>query len=136
MPVLRAMLLEWRVACPKVKGRLHRVFPAPGRAPAWPGVHRVGGGGPLIYQNFRRRFWEAAFAEIGLPYVTLHSARHSFISTMQAQGVEVGLVAKLAGHSNAWQLDGGHWSKPTDPRSILLCGRDIKYIEFIQGTAQ
>ena len=32
---------------------------------------------------------------------TPHSARHSFISTLQAQGVEVGLVAKLAGHKNA-----------------------------------
>ena len=33
--------------------------------------------------------------------VTPHSARHSFISTLQAQGVEVGLVAKLAGHKSA-----------------------------------
>ena len=33
--------------------------------------------------------------------MTPHSARHSFISTLQAQGIEVGLVAKLAGHSNA-----------------------------------
>ena len=39
--------------------------------------------------------------KIGLPAVTPHSARHSFISTLQAQGVEVGLVAKLAGHKNA-----------------------------------
>ena len=37
----------------------------------------------------------------GLPAVTPHSARHSFISVLQAQGVEVGLVAKLAGHKNA-----------------------------------
>jgi Phage integrase family len=33
--------------------------------------------------------------------VTPHSARHSFISTLKAQGVEVGLVAKLAGHKGA-----------------------------------
>ena len=38
---------------------------------------------------------------LGLPLVTPHSARHFFISTLQALGVEVGLVAKLAGHSNA-----------------------------------
>ena len=38
---------------------------------------------------------------LGLLAVTPHSARHSFISTLQAQGVEVGLVAKLAGHKNA-----------------------------------
>lgn len=37
---------------------------------------------------------------LGLP-VTPHSARHAFISTLQAQGVEVGLVAKLAGHKSA-----------------------------------
>jgi integrase len=30
-----------------------------------------------------------------------HLARHLFISTMQAQGIEVGLVAKLAGHASA-----------------------------------
>jgi Phage integrase family len=38
---------------------------------------------------------------LGLAPVTPHSARHSFISVLQAQGVEVGLVAKLAGHKNA-----------------------------------
>jgi integrase len=38
---------------------------------------------------------------LGLPAVTPHSARHSFISVLQAQGVEVGLVAKLAGHKSA-----------------------------------
>jgi integrase len=32
---------------------------------------------------------------------TPRSARHSFISTLHAQGVEVGLVAKLAGHKSA-----------------------------------
>lgn len=109
MPILREMMLEWRVACPRVKGALHRVFPAPGRPQAWP-KPRAGGGGPLIYQNFRRRFWGPIFAELGLPYVTLHSARHSFISTMQAQGIEVGLVAKLAGHSNA-TVTLGHYTQ-------------------------
>jgi len=98
-PMLREMLLEWRVACPRAGGHLHRVFPALGRPQAWP-KPRAGGGGPLLYQNFRRRVWEPVFERLGLPYVTLHSARHSFISTMQAEGIEVGLVAKLAGHSN------------------------------------
>jgi hypothetical protein len=40
-------------------------------------------------------------ATLWLPAVTPHSARHCFISTLQAQGIEVGLVAKLAGHANA-----------------------------------
>lgn len=33
--------------------------------------------------------------------MTPHSAGYSFISALQAQGVEVGLVAKLAGHKSA-----------------------------------
>jgi integrase len=97
--ILREMLLEWRVRCPRFRGQLHFVFPAPGRRQIWP-MPRAGGGGPLLYWNFLKRFWKPAFVEAELPYVTPHSARHSFISTMQAQGVEVGLVAKLAGHAN------------------------------------
>ena len=34
-------------------------------------------------------------------FVIENRARHSFISTLQAQGVEVGLVAKLEGHKSA-----------------------------------
>ena len=94
------MLLAWRVRCPRQEGKLERVFPAQGVARAWP-LPRVGGSGPLIYGNFRKRFWAATLKQLGLPPVTPHSARHSFISTLQAQGVEVGLVAKLAGHKNA-----------------------------------
>jgi len=99
-PLLRQLLLAWRVRCPRRGGVLERVFPAPGVARAWP-LPREGGGGPLIYGNFRRRYWAATLKRLGLPAVTPHSARHSFISTLQAQGVEVGLVAKLAGHKNA-----------------------------------
>ena len=86
--------------CPRADGKLERVFPALGVARAWP-LSRAGGGGPLIYGNFRKRFWSTTLKRLGLPAVTPHSARHSFISTLQAQGVEVGLVAKLAGHKNA-----------------------------------
>jgi integrase len=99
-PLLREMLLAWRVRCPRKEGNLERVFPALGVARPWP-LPRTGGGGPLIYGNFRRRFWAMTLKRLGLPAVTPHSARHSFISTLQAQGVEVGLVAKLAGHKNA-----------------------------------
>jgi integrase len=99
-PLLREMLLAWRVRCPRNDGRLQHVFPALGVARAWP-LPRAGGGGPLIYGNFRKRFWSTTLKRLGLPAVTPHSARHSFISTLQAQGVEVGLVAKLAGHKNA-----------------------------------
>ena len=97
---LRRMLLDWRVRCPRLDGQLVRVFPAPGVMRDWP-LPREGGGGALIYNNFRARFWSPALKRLGLPYVTPHSARHSFISTLQAQGVEVGLFAKLSGHKNA-----------------------------------
>jgi integrase len=99
-PLLREMLLAWRVRCPRNDGKLERVFPALGVVRAWP-LPRAGGGRPLIYGNFRKRFWSTTLKRLGLPAVTPHSARHSFISTLQAQGVEVGLVAKLAGHKNA-----------------------------------
>jgi integrase len=97
---LREMLLTWRVRCPRKDVKLERVFPAPGVARAWP-LPREGGGGAFIYGNFRRRYWGPTLKRLGLPAVTPHSARHSFISVLQAQGVEVGLVAKLAGHKNA-----------------------------------
>ena len=99
-PLLPEILLAWRVRCPRRDGKLERVFPAPGVARAWP-LPREGGGGPLIYGNFRKRYWVPTLKRLGLPAVTPHSARHSFISVLQAQGVEVGLVAKLAGHKNA-----------------------------------
>jgi len=99
-PVLRQMLLAWRVRCPRKNGELHRVFPALGNLRAWP-LPRANGGGPLIYNNFLCRIWAPMLKRLGLPAVTPHSARHSFISVLQAQGVEVGLVAKLAGHKNS-----------------------------------
>jgi integrase len=99
-PLLREMMLAWRVRCPRRDGQLERVFPAPGARRAWP-LPREGGGGPLVYGSFRARYWAPALERLGLPAVTPHSARHSFISTLQAQGIEVGLVAKLAGHKSA-----------------------------------
>ncbi len=50
------------------------------------------------------------FKELDLPYVSPHSARHSFISMLQERGVPVGLVAKLAGHSNA-TVTLGHYTQ-------------------------
>ena len=74
------------------------MFPGHG----WKGRNgRRNGGRTLVYANFRNRYWQPALAGLGLPYVVPHSARHVFISTLQAKGIEVGLVAKLAGHANA-----------------------------------
>jgi integrase len=97
-PLLKTMLIRWRLACPRHNGELVRVFPTVGSLTS--ARHRKRGG-PLSYANFRSGYWRPALLALGLPYVTPHSARHAFISTLQAQGIEVGLVAKLAGHANA-----------------------------------
>jgi integrase len=107
--LLRTMLMEWRLVCPRWGGDLHRVFPGLGRLQPWP-LARHGGGGPLNYGNFRNRFWAPTLKRLGLPVVAPHSARHCFISTLQAQGIEAGLVAKLAGHSNA-NVTLGHYTQ-------------------------
>ena len=96
---LRAMLLEWKVRCPRRDGQLCLVFPGPGRLQRWP-LPRKGGGQPLAYPNFRRRMWKPVFGRLGLPYCSPHAARHFFVSALQAAGTEVPLVAKLVGHSN------------------------------------
>ncbi|MGE3622339.1 MAG: site-specific integrase [Bdellovibrionales bacterium] len=98
--MLYEMLLDWRERCPRREGVPYRVFPNIGHMRHKP-VPRTGGGNCLLYSNFRTRVWHPALKKAGLPHVTPHSARHFFISTLQAQGIEVGLVAKLAGHANA-----------------------------------
>lgn len=98
--MLREALLAWRLRCPRKDGVLDRVFLSIGKRRAWQ-QPREGGGGVLLYNNFRARIWAPFLRKLDLPAVTPHSARHSFISTLQAQGVEVGLVAKLTGHKNA-----------------------------------
>lgn len=123
--VLREMLLAWRVRCPRKGKDLHRVFPGPGRLQEWP-KPRVGGGGPLLYQNFRKRYWAPAFEALDLPYVTPHSARHSFISTLQAQGIEVGLVAQIAGHANP-TVTLGHYTQAVRGGSAAIEALDRAY---------
>ncbi|MBW7947706.1 MAG: site-specific integrase [Sphingomonadaceae bacterium] len=123
--VLREMLLAWRIRCPRQEKELHRVFPGPGRLQEWP-KPRIGGGGPLLYQNYRARWWVPAFKRLGLPYVTPHSARHSFISTLQAQGIEVALVAQIAGHSNP-TVTLSHYSQAVRDGSAAIEALDRAY---------
>jgi integrase len=111
------MLLDWRDRCPRLNGEfnsravesgeftegngadLFRVFPSRGKRQPWPKPRR-GGGGPLLYSNYRVQSWNPFLRRLELPEVTPHSARHSYISTLQAAGIEVAMVAKLAGHAN------------------------------------
>ena len=99
-PDLHAMLVNWRQNCPRANGELVRVFPTLTEITGVTQRVRKPEGEPLLYNNFLRKYWRPVFGPLGLPYVTPHSARHSFISVLQAEGVEVGLVAKLAGHAN------------------------------------
>lgn len=122
---LREMLMAWRLLCPRTDGKLFRVFPGPGRLQPWP-LPRTNGGGPLLYQNFRKRFWAPAFTKLKLPYVTPHAARHSFISILQAHGVEVGLVAKLAGHANA-TVTLGHYTQAVRGGEDAIARLDLAY---------
>ena len=78
---LRRMLTEWQPNCPS----LERVFPAPQ-------------GGVLLYNSYLRRIWTPTITKLGLPRVSIHSARASFISMLQASGTELAVAAKLAGH--------------------------------------
>jgi integrase len=84
---LRRLLLGWRIRCPRLDGELYRVFPALN-------------GGPLLYSNLYNRKWRPTLKRLGLPAVSPHSARHSFISTLQAEGIPVATVARLAGHKS------------------------------------
>lgn len=122
---LRSMLLEWRLNCPRLNGELYRVFPGPGVPQQWP-LPRLGGGGPLLYSNFLKRYWRPAFAKANVRYVTHHSARHSFVSVLQAQGVEVGLVAKLAGHSNP-AVTLGHYTQAVRGGAEAVAMLDMAY---------
>lgn len=95
-PMLHHMLAEWHKNCPLEASDGRRVFPCLGRG-ATRGKTR---GRPLSYHNFIHTYWRPALAALGLPMVTPHSARHAFISMLQANGIEVGLVAELAGHAD------------------------------------
>lgn len=107
---LRSMLLEWKLLCPRLNGELFRVFPGPGSIQQWPQTKRINSGCALLYSNYLKRYWKPAFAKSGVRYVTHHSARHAFISIMQAQGVEVGLVAEIVGHANP-MVTLGHYTQ-------------------------
>ena len=96
--MLHSMIADWRANCPLGGVCGSRVFPCLGARRAKQSTTR---GRSLGYTNFVYTYWRPAITALGLPPVTPHSARHTFISTLQAHGAEVGLVAQLAGHANA-----------------------------------
>src|SRR5690606_13284791 len=97
---LLAMLREWQEVCPRLDGELYRVFPAQGHEH---GKGRKAGStsnGGLTLNNFRNRVWYPLFDRLELPRVSIYASRHMALSHLQAKGVEIGLVAKIAGHSS------------------------------------
>ncbi|MEC7028040.1 MAG: site-specific integrase, partial [Pseudomonadota bacterium] len=97
---LREMLYEWQERCPRVDGKLFRAFPAQPNEYGRGGGGRIHNDGRLLLSNFRIRVWYPMLDRLGLPRISIYAARHMVISYLQAQGVEVGLVAKIAGHSS------------------------------------
>lgn len=53
--------------------------------------------------------WRTPLKRLGFEGITPHSARHSYISILQAEGIEIALVAKVVGHSNA-SVTASHYS--------------------------
>ena len=93
------MLLNWRERRPRLDSEVFRVSPCCAASQPWPRP-RKGGGGPLLYSNYRTRNWKPFLRRLELPEATPHSARHSFISMLQAAGIAVATVVKFDGHAN------------------------------------
>ena len=78
--------------------------------------------------NWLARYFRPALLRIGVPYVTPHSARHGSISTLQANGVEVGLVAKLAGHANAG-ITLSHYTQAVRKGDAAIASLEASYLK-------
>ncbi len=98
--LLRDMLLEWRERYPRFEGKPDRVFPAQAHESGWGAKPMPNSDHGLTVNNFRNRVWYPLLKRLGLPQISLYAVRHMAISYLQAQGVEIGLVAKIAGHSS------------------------------------
>ena len=120
------MLLAWRVRCPRKGKELHRVFPGPGRLQEWP-KPRIGGGGPLLYQNFRKRYWATGLqaprpalcdAALGTPFLYLDACRR--------RASRSGLVAQIAGHANP-TVTLGHYTQAVRDGSVAIAALERAY---------
>lgn len=57
-------------------------------------------GGPLARSLFGRRVWQPAVAQSGVPKITFHGLRHSFVAILVAAGCNVREVSEWAGHNS------------------------------------
>jgi integrase len=120
--LLKTMLLKWQERCPTANDPQGRVFPTLGRGRS--SRHKIGR--TLTYTNFIVSYWRPALLALGLPIVTPHSARHGFISTLQSEGIEVGLVAKLAGHANV-SVTLGHYTQAVRGGQVAISALERAY---------
>jgi integrase len=57
-------------------------------------------GGPLARSLFSRRVWRPAVTRAGIPSITFHGLRHSFVAILVAAGCNVREVSEGAGHNS------------------------------------
>ena len=57
-------------------------------------------GGPLARSLFSRRVWQPAVSRAGIPGITFHGLRHSFVAILVAAGCNVREVSEWAGHNS------------------------------------
>ena len=57
-------------------------------------------GGPLARSLFSRRVWQPAVLRAGIPSITFHGLRHSFVAILVAAGCNVREVSEWAGHNS------------------------------------
>jgi len=72
----------------------------PRAAAGVPWIFATSTGAPLSRRNVARD-WEAAVAESLQPRISLHGARHTFVTTALARGIAPNVVAAYAGHTPA-----------------------------------
>jgi hypothetical protein len=57
-------------------------------------------GGPLARSLFSRRVWQSTVIRAGIPSITFHGLRHSFVAILVAAGCNVREVSEWAGHNS------------------------------------
>jgi integrase len=57
-------------------------------------------GGPLARSLFSRRVWRPAVIRAGIPSITFHGLRHSFVAILVAAGCNIREVSEWAGHNS------------------------------------
>jgi integrase len=63
-------------------------------------VFTMPGGGPLVYQNWRNRFWLPACTTVGLEGLGFHDLRRLNATGLVMEGVDVKTIQSRLGHSD------------------------------------